>query len=159
MTSIGSGTSAGAAALKAHLVDATIGNATLGFILEREKQGHLLATAADFVEHFMAHEMFASQTLMRENPDAIRRFLAGWREAVAFMRGNRGEAIAIARTATGLSEPDQALEYDRLMPGISRDGRFDPRDIARIGQSFVELGLLDREPEMAKLYTEDFLPR
>jgi NitT/TauT family transport system substrate-binding protein len=159
MTSIGSSSSAGAAALKAHLVDATIGNATLGLMLEREKDGRLLATAADFVAHFMAHEMFATRSLMRDNPDAIRRFLAGWLESVAFMRANRSETIAIARTATGLSEADQAVEYDHLMAGISRDGRFDPRDVERIRQSFVELGLLDREPDMADLYTEDFLPR
>jgi NitT/TauT family transport system substrate-binding protein len=158
LTSIGSSTGAAAAALKAHLVDATIGNATLGPILERAHEGRLIATAADFVQHFQAHTIYASHDLARKHPDAIRRFLAGWLEAVAFMRANRDEAIRIAHTVTGLSEADEALEYDRLMPGLSPDGRFDPRDIARIGQSFVELGVLDHEPDMAKLYTEQYLP-
>jgi hypothetical protein len=44
------------------------------------------------------------------------------------------------------------------MPGLSLHGRFDPRDIARIRQSFVELGILDHEPDMAALYTEKYLP-
>lgn len=158
LTSLGSGSSAAAAALKAHLVDATVSNATLGIVLEREKRGRLLATAADFVEHFLAHEMYATEGLVHAKPDAIRRFLAGWLEAVAFMRANRDEAIRIARTATGLNAADQGREYDRLMPGLSADGRFDPRDITRIRQSFVELGLLDKEPDMGKLYTEEFLP-
>ena len=103
--------------------------------------------------------MFASQALMRDNPDAIRRFLLGWFQAVAYMRDNRADAIAIARTATGLGEADEEAEYDRLMPGLSLDGRFDPQDIARIGQSFVELHLLDQEPDMRGLYTDDYLPR
>jgi ABC-type nitrate/sulfonate/bicarbonate transport system substrate-binding protein len=159
LTSLGSGSGATAAALKAHLVDALVANATTGMVLEHQKRARVLGTGADFVAHFMAHEMYATQSLMHDKPDAIRRFLRGWLEAVAYMRANRDEAIRIARTATGLSEEDQALEYDRLMPGISASGRFDPKDIARIGQSYVELGLLDKEPEMARLYTEEFLPK
>jgi len=158
LTAIGSSPGAAAAALKTHLVDATVGNATAGPILERAHDGRLLATAADFVPHFQAHTMYASADLVRKNPDAVRRFLSAWLESVAFMRAHRDDTIRIARTVTNLSEADQTLEYDRLMPGLSRDGRFDPQDLARIGQSFVELHVLDREPDMAKLYTEQYLP-
>ena len=159
LTSLGSGSGATAAALKAHLVDALIANATTGMVLEREKRARLLGTGADFVAHFIAHEMYATQAIVHDKPDAIRRFLQGWVESVAFMRANRAEAIRIARTATGLNETDQGLEYDRLMQGISIDGRFDSKDIERIGQSYVELGILPKEPDMAKLYTEEFLPK
>ncbi|HZT50490.1 MAG TPA: ABC transporter substrate-binding protein [Stellaceae bacterium] len=159
LTSLGSGNGVTAAALKAHLVDALIGNATTGMVLEREKRARLIGTGADFVAHFMAHEIYATRALVRDNPEAIRRFLAGWMEAVAYMRANRDAAIRIARTATGLSEADEAQEYDRLMPGMSADGRFDPRDIERIGQSYVELGILDKAPDMAALYTEAYLPK
>jgi ABC-type nitrate/sulfonate/bicarbonate transport system substrate-binding protein len=159
LTSIGSSSGGATAALKAHLIDATIANATLGIVLERQKEGRLLATAADFVQHFQAHTMFASNAMMRDDPDAIRRFIRGWLQSVAYMRDNRTDAIAIARTATGLGEADEGAEYDRLMPGLSLDGKFDPRDIDRIGQSFVELHLLPQEPDMRKLYTDDYLPR
>jgi hypothetical protein len=74
------------------------------------------------------------------------------------MGAHRDEAVAVARTVTGLNEEDESKEYDLLMPGLSRDGRFDKEAIPRIGRSFVELKLLDHEPEMAKLYTEEFLP-
>lgn len=158
ITAIGASSSASTAALEAHIVDATVSNATLGYRLERDKHGRLIGTAADFVTHFMAHEMFATTSLIHDNPGLIRRFLAGWLQAVAFMRANRDDAVRIARTATGLSEADERQEYDRLMRGISADGRFDPRAIERIGQSFVELSLLAKEPAMATLYTEKFLP-
>lgn len=158
LTSIGSGAGSTEAALQTHLVDAVIANATTGMVLEREKRARLVATGADFVPHFIAHEMYATQRIIQEKPDTVRRFLAGWFEAVAYMRTHRDEAIAIARTATGLSASDEAREYDELMPGISADGRFDPRDVARIGQSYVELKILAREPDMAKLYTKSYLP-
>ena len=159
LTSLGSGSGATAAALKAHLVDGLIGNATTGMVLEREKRARLIGTGADFVAHFMAHEMYATNAILHDKPDAVRRFVRSWLEAVAYMRANRDETIRIARTATGLNETDQALEYDRLMPGISATGRFDSKDIARIGQSYVELHLLDKEPEMTRLYTDEFLPK
>jgi NitT/TauT family transport system substrate-binding protein len=158
LTAIGSSPGAAAAALKAHLVDATVGNATSGLILERAHDGRLLATAADFVPHFQAHTMYAAADQLRKNPDAVRRFLASWLDAVAFMRAHRDDTIRIATSVTGLSASDETLEYDRLMPGISKDGRFDPKDLERIGQSFVELHVLDREPDMAKLFTEQYLP-
>ncbi|HUK58721.1 MAG TPA: ABC transporter substrate-binding protein [Stellaceae bacterium] len=159
LTAIGSSPGAAAAALKAHLVDATIGNATSGPILERAHDGRLLATAADFVPHFMAHTMYATTDQLKRNPDAVRRFLAAWFEAVAYMRAHPDETIRIDMPVTGLSEADEQTEYKLLMPGLSADGHFDPKDVERIGQSFVELKVLDHAPDMAKLYTEQYLPR
>jgi len=45
------------------------------------------------------------------------------------------------------------------MPMFSDDGRFNPKALATLATSYVELGLLPQVPDMAKLYTEAFLPR
>jgi NitT/TauT family transport system substrate-binding protein len=154
---IGAGNQTAAAALQRHLVDASVNSTTLGIILAREQKARSLGDASQFVTHFIAHEMFATNAMVRDRPDAVRRFIAGWRDAVVFMRANKAETVAIVRPVTGLGAADEDEEYDRQMPAISATGRFDPADIARIGQSFVELHLLDREPDMSKLYTEQFL--
>jgi hypothetical protein len=44
------------------------------------------------------------------------------------------------------------------MPMFSDDGRFNPRALGVLSRSFVELKILPTEPDMSKLYTEDFLP-
>jgi hypothetical protein len=49
--------------------------------------------------------------------------------------------------------------YDRLINNYSTDGKFNPRALAVLARSYVELKLLDQEPDMAKLYTEAFLPK
>jgi hypothetical protein len=41
---------------------------------------------------------------------------------------------------------------------ISEDGRFDPKGLAVLRRSFVEMAMLSEEPDMSKLYTEKFLP-
>ena len=48
--------------------------------------------------------------------------------------------------------------YDELMPMFSDDGKFEKKALVVLSRSFVELGTLDSEPDMSKLYTEKFLP-
>ena len=45
------------------------------------------------------------------------------------------------------------------MPMFSDDGRLNPRALATLAKSYVELQLLPREPDMTALYTEAFLPK
>ncbi len=45
------------------------------------------------------------------------------------------------------------------MPMFSDTGRFDPAALETLRKSYVELKLLPSEPDMAKLYTEAFLPK
>jgi hypothetical protein len=44
------------------------------------------------------------------------------------------------------------------MPMFSDTGRFDPKALAVLRKSFVEMKTLPEEPDMGKLYTEAFLP-
>jgi NitT/TauT family transport system substrate-binding protein len=157
--SIGSGTGSAVAAIRAHLVDATVSNLMTGVVLEKQNQARRLALVSDYASDFIMHEISATHKAVANKPDAVHRFIAGWFEAVAFMRANKDESIRIAMTTTGLSEADETIEYDLLLPALSADGRHDPKVIDRIGDSFVELGILDHRPDMTKLYTEAFLPQ
>jgi hypothetical protein len=42
---------------------------------------------------------------------------------------------------------------------FSNDGRFNPKALAVLSRSFVEMKTLSAEPDMSKLYTEAFLPK
>jgi hypothetical protein len=44
------------------------------------------------------------------------------------------------------------------MPMFSDSGRFEPRALATIQRSFVDLHLIDQEPDLTKYCTERFLP-
>jgi NitT/TauT family transport system substrate-binding protein len=155
---VGAGTQAHIAALRTGLVDASVANVMTGVVMEKQKIGRRLAQVSDYAGPFITHEISATNKTLRENPDALRRLLAGWFEAVAFMRANKAETVRIARSATGLKQDEEELEYDLIMPEVSTDGRH-PEDMQRIGQSFVDLGILDTVPDMSKLYTEEFLPK
>jgi hypothetical protein len=45
-----------------------------------------------------------------------------------------------------------------VMPTFSTTGKFEPKALAVLKSSFIEMGLLPKVPDMATLYTERFLP-
>jgi len=158
LVSISSAGGAAAAAMRTHQVDADVSNLMSGVVMEKQKVARVIAVASDFASDFIMHEMSASDALIAANPDALRRFIKAWFEAVAYMRSHKAEAIAAAMPVTGLGQEDEEKEYDYLMPELTSSGRHEPAMIQRVAESFVELKLLDQKPDMEKLYTNKFLP-
>lgn len=146
------------APLVTHQIDAVESAAALGFHLETTKQGRLLMTTADIVQDFIQHVIFSSTKLVAENPTALRQFLKGWFETIAFMRANKAETVEIAMSITKFSPEVEGKEYDLVMPMMLSDGHFPASGLKVIQESFIEMGLLDTEPDMSKLYTEAYLP-
>jgi ABC-type nitrate/sulfonate/bicarbonate transport system substrate-binding protein len=103
--------------------------------------------------------IFAADKLIAERPQSIRAFLKGWFETIAFMRANKAETVAIASEVTGKDADITSRSYDELMPMFSDDGKFNANALAVLAASYVELQLLPQAPDMAKLYTEAFLPK
>jgi NitT/TauT family transport system substrate-binding protein len=148
------------AALRTHQVDAVTFDLRVGLQLEQTKEGRVLALCSDYVTHFITHAIFAQNDVMKNKPDALRRFLKSWFATIRYMQGHKVESVAIASKVTGAPPDLEALEYDRQMPHFfSPDGRFKPDDLAAVAQSLVMMKDAATLPDMSKLYTEAFLPK
>lgn len=146
------------AALMTHQIDALVSSTALGLTLRQEKRGRLLLPASDIVAEFMIHAIYASAAMAEKNPDAIRGFLRGWFETIAFMRANRDETVRASQMRTNFSAAVEEQQYDLVMPMFSKTGRFEPSALATIQRSFVDLKLIDKDGDLAKYCTERFLP-
>jgi ABC-type nitrate/sulfonate/bicarbonate transport system substrate-binding protein len=146
------------AALKRGDIDGSIMDIGNAFELEKRGEGRILVRFTD-IKDFHIHVIFATDKLIAGKPEALRGFLKGWFETIAFMRGNRAETVAIAKEVTNKDEEITARVYDELMPMFSDTGKFDPSALATLAKSYVELQLLPAAPDMSKLYTEAFLPK
>jgi NitT/TauT family transport system substrate-binding protein len=146
------------AALVTGQVDAVVSSSALGLQLAETKRGRLLFPASDIVKDFMIHTIYASDQMAQKNPDAVRRFLKGWFDTIAFMRENKDETVRASRERTNFSTQVEEKQYDLVMPMFSDTGRFEPSALATIQRSFVELRLIDKEPDLTKYCTERFLP-
>ncbi|HTP90823.1 MAG TPA: ABC transporter substrate-binding protein [Xanthobacteraceae bacterium] len=156
---IGGGPAPASAALRAHLVDAVIANTAQFLAFEEVQQGRLLAPVSSYEGNVGSGAIFASTQLIASNPDAIRAFLAGWLETVAYMRAHKAETVKITGAVTHFSESVMSREYDLTIGMHTKDCRFDPEALATLRRSFVEMKLVETDPDMSKLYTEAYLPK
>lgn len=145
------------AALKRGQIDGTILSSSQGYQLEKGGEGRLLLRFGSYIKKFHTHVMFATAAMIKEKPDQVRRFLAGWKDVIAFMAANKDDTVRLAMKVTGLDEAIERREYDDVMPMMSRDLRFDPAALDAIAASFPEMGIMAEKPDMRALYTEEFL--
>jgi ABC-type nitrate/sulfonate/bicarbonate transport system substrate-binding protein len=146
------------AALKSGAVDACVVEIGTALNFAERGDGRILMRFGDVAKDFIMHVIFATDKSIAQKPDALKAFLQGWFETIAFMRNNKAKSVAIAMQATGTDEKTTNGVYDELMPMFSDNGRFDPKALAVLSRSFVEMKTLPDQPDMSKLYTEAFLP-
>jgi ABC-type nitrate/sulfonate/bicarbonate transport system substrate-binding protein len=158
IVTVGSDSVAQTAALETHQIDAAMGAAALGWQLETQHRGRLLIPASQIVSEFLMNVAYASNKLVAERPEAIRLFLKSWYETVAWMRAHRDETVKLARAIDGFAQEVEERNYDAVMPFMSRDGKFPAAGVEAVRGSFVDLGILPSEPDVAKYMTERFLP-
>ena len=145
------------AALKSGAVDACVVEIGTALNFAERGDGRILMRFGDVAKDFIMHVIFATDKSIAQRPDALKAFLQGWFETIAFMRKNKAKSVAIAMQTTGTDEKTTSGVYDELMPMFSNDGRFDPKALAVLSRSFVEMKTLPDQPDMSKLYTEAFL--
>jgi NitT/TauT family transport system substrate-binding protein len=146
------------AALKTHQTAGAPFDITTAVELEGKGETRILVRYGDVVKDYINHVIFASNDMIANRPDDLRQMLAGWFESVAFFKSHKGESVAIAARLLKIPEPTVSRVYDEAIGMITTDGHFDTKGLAVLQASFVEMNTLPEAPDMAKLYTEKFLP-
>jgi|SRR5579862_2935049 len=146
-------------ALLTHQVDGITIDVSSAFNFERQGKGRLFLKFGDYVTDFHQYVISATDTVIATRPDSVRAFLKGWFETIAFMRTNKDKAVAVASEVQHVDPDIASQSYDIMMRTLSNDGHFNAKDLATMARSYVELGTLDKEPDMKGLYTEAFLPK
>jgi ABC-type nitrate/sulfonate/bicarbonate transport system substrate-binding protein len=145
------------AAMKLNEIQAALTSLADAKRLERSGEGRLLATFGTFVPHFHTHVILASDTLIKDKPDVLRRFIDGWKKTVAFMRSHRAETVKSVSHTTGLDAAITDAVYDDEMAMISADSSFSEQALQTIAQSLKDLGMLDKLPPTQALYQPGFV--
>ena len=146
-------------AMARHDTDGMVADLSTALDMEKNGKGRIVMRFGDLVKDFHIHVIFATNTAIAKRPEALRTFLKGWFETIAFMRHNKAATVAVAMEVMNKDEAIISRTYDELMPMYSDDGRFNPKALAVLAKSYVELGELPTEPDPARLYTEALLPK
>jgi NitT/TauT family transport system substrate-binding protein len=148
------------AGLTTKTVDAASASLEVGHIRgDATGKYRMIVKGGEFVHDFIASVIYASNATMAERPDALRRFLKGWFETVAYLHSHKAEAIPLM--AKIMSAPQDAVGriYDDEMASYPTDGHFDRRSLHIVEQALVDFGRIDKMPDDGTLLTEEFLPK
>src|SRR5579872_1188335 len=146
------------AAIKTHQIDGYIGALETGYKLEEAKEWRGITSATPFVDRFITHVIFARDDLIEKRPQAVRAFLQGWFETIAFMKAHKDRAVEISAKVLDFTPEVASRVYDEQIGGFSTDGTFDPQGVATLKESFIQMGLLKEVPDDKALFTTQFVP-
>jgi len=139
-------------------VDGIIGPSSRSLQLEGEGKVRILANAGQEITNFIANIIYASDTMMAQHPETLKKFVAGYFETIRYMKDHKAETIKITQPATQLSGDIASKGYDLEMPTFFDDGHFDRQKLAAVQQSLVDLKVIDHAYPDDQLITEKFLP-
>ncbi len=146
------------AAMKTNQIDGYISSLESGYALEEAGEWRVITAATPFVDHFITHVIFARDEMIASRPQAVRAFLRGWFRTIAFMKANKAQTVAITAKVLDLTPAVIGRAYDEEIGIFSDDGVFDPRAVAVLKQSFIEMGLLKEIPPDKVMFTTEFVP-
>ena len=147
------------AALKSGSIDACVVDIGSALNFAQRGDGRILMRFGGVVKDFIMHVIFATNTAIAQKPADLSAFVKGWFETIAFMRHNKAKTVEIAQKVMGTNTQTTGAIYDELMPMFTDNGHFDPKALAVLQRSFVEMKILPPKPDMSNLYTEAFLPK
>jgi NitT/TauT family transport system substrate-binding protein len=132
----------------------------LGSALQAQARGdaRLIARFGDWIKDFHNYVIFGTTKIIADRPNDIRAFLRAWFKTVAFVRANKTATVDTIADVLKMDRDIVSRIYDLQLPMYSADGHFDPKALAVLARSYVEMGNLQTEPDMKKLYTEAYLP-
>jgi NitT/TauT family transport system substrate-binding protein len=146
------------AALKTKQVDAVVLSTEVGFALEERNEGRVLVSMDRYAPDFITHVVFAQKSSVASNPGLVQRFLKAFFAAIAFMKTHKDETTVVAERVLHQSPAVAGRNYDFEIGMLLDDGRFDPKAVAALKQSYVDMGTLPDKPADDVLFTTQFVP-
>ena len=139
-------------------VDGQVVDVGTALQLEKEGKGRILVRFNN-IKDFISHVIYATDKDIAARPDDLRKFVKAWFETIAYMRGHKAETVKIAAEVMHKDLQISSEVYDELMPMFRDSGEFPPKALQVLAKSWVELGILKKEPDLKTLYTTAFLPK
>jgi NitT/TauT family transport system substrate-binding protein len=145
-------------AMRTRQVDGMMTSNTVGLTLEQQGIAHLVVHIGDYAKDYHSALVFARKDFIAQSPDVIERYLKGMFASIAFIRANKAKSVAIASKAMHLDPSILDRVYDIEVGAFSTDGHFDPKAVALVKQSFIDMGSLKEKPRDDEILTTKFVP-
>jgi NitT/TauT family transport system substrate-binding protein len=147
-----------AAALVSGNIDALVGSVEGGYAMEQQGRARVLFAFGNFVKPFITHAIYATNTLQAQHPDALKRFLAGWYETIAYSDGHKTETVNTIQPILNMQKDWVAKVYDAEKPMFPTNGHYDPQALKVVAKSLIDTDQMPADTDVSRLITEQYLP-
>jgi NitT/TauT family transport system substrate-binding protein len=149
------------AAMKAKNVDGGVIDIGAALNLEEHGDAKIMVQFGDVIKNFLNQVIYASDKIIKENPAAVKNFLAAWFETIQYAKSHKAETVAYLQKSIHYSPTVASRAYDELFKTdfFSTDGVINPKIIEAMGQNFVEEKRLPKEVDLMQYVTGEFLPK
>jgi ABC-type nitrate/sulfonate/bicarbonate transport system substrate-binding protein len=150
--------SASVALLRTKAIDGFTSGLDNAMRAEARGQARVVVRYGDYIKNFHTFLIYARNKVIEQRPQAVRAFLAGWFDTIAYVRSHKAETVKIASQVLAQDPKIAAKLYDQLTPGYSSDGKFVPASMKGLARALNDQYHVP-ESAIAGLYTEEFLPK
>jgi ABC-type nitrate/sulfonate/bicarbonate transport system substrate-binding protein len=146
------------AALDRGELDGTVQESATGYELEEQGKTKTFMLFGEIAKDFYTHVIFATDDMVNNRPDLLKRYLRGWFKTIAFARANKEVTVLSEAKTIDVRPAIAAKIYDAQIGSFSADGAWSMAAIDVIRNSLKELGILNAIPEAKDIYNDKFVP-
>jgi NitT/TauT family transport system substrate-binding protein len=138
-------------------VDAITAYPPLSYRLLISGDGRSLIHLGEAMEPNLPDVWIASDEIIEENPEGLRKTLVGLYSAIVYMQANPEWSIQFIQDQTGLPPEVAKAEYDNTIKGLSSDGML-KREWVEASMQLGKLAGLENLPPVEEMFTTEFVP-
>lgn len=147
------------AAMTTGQIDGDVTGVGSAYTAQEAGKARVLLTFGTYIKTFHANVLYAANTLIASDPQAITQFLKGWFASLAYAHAHPDVAAQVAAETEHLSLSAATAAYDaEVFSMASSNGAFDPAAIEVVRRALKETGVLEDVPPGDKLYSTRFVP-
>jgi len=136
--------------LKSGKVSAVITSEPTVSKIELEGAGHTLVKAADVYGKYQHTYIFATDKLIKNNPEAVRNLLEAHKESITYAKEHQEELIAYTQKKLGLDESLIIDYFKKAIPTWDESGKVDIEGLNNAIGILKELGEIDKNTNISQ---------
>ncbi|MCL5068873.1 MAG: ABC transporter substrate-binding protein [Thaumarchaeota archaeon] len=135
-----------------------------GYALQDKNAGKILLFMSSLLPSWITETLYASNNMITNHPDLVKKVVQGWFNAVAYMKSNRTYAIQMTEQYMSVSAPVAAQVVDRAFfsaGNFSSNGQFTTDAIQSINyvrNLMISLNITNNVMPVDQYYTTQFVP-
>lgn len=135
-----------------------------GFALQDKNAGKILVFMSNLLPTWITETLYASDNMITNHPDTVKKVLQGWFNAVTYMKSNKTFAIQMTEQYMSVSSSVATQVVDRALfsPGnFSSDGQFTSNAVQSmnyVSNLMISLNLASSLMPVDQYYTTQFVP-